>query len=81
VFSKGDARGNYEGGLGIRTAREAIFRWQQKKFLFGRGDQYQFSPVTFLSIKTIKPKFCKIQKIKLKPVPTDQFQFDSVILY
>ncbi|KAL9344251.1 hypothetical protein Peur_061926 [Populus x canadensis] len=49
VFSKGDARGNYEGGLGIQTAREAIFRWQQKKFLLGMLEFLQAFATTFSS--------------------------------
>ena len=40
-----------------------------------------FGSIQFLPIKTTKPKFYKIQKIKPKPVPTDRFRFSSVILY
>ncbi|KAJ6951156.1 hypothetical protein NC653_040512 [Populus alba x Populus x berolinensis] len=47
VFSKGDARGN--GGLGMQTAREAIFRWQQKKFLLGMLEFLQAFATTFSS--------------------------------
>jgi hypothetical protein len=39
-----------------------------------------FSSIRFLRIKTTKPKFCKIQKLKLKPVQTDQFRFSYFIL-
>jgi len=39
-----------------------------------------FSSIRFLRIKTIKPKFSKIQKLKLKPVQTDQFRFSYFIL-
>jgi len=40
-----------------------------------------FGSIQFLPIKTTKPKFYKIQKIKPKPVPTDRFRFSSVILH
>jgi hypothetical protein len=40
-----------------------------------------FSSVRFLTIKTTKPKFCKIQKIKPKPVQTDRFRIDSDRLF
>uniref|UniRef100_U5FN52 Uncharacterized protein n=1 Tax=Populus trichocarpa TaxID=3694 RepID=U5FN52_POPTR len=49
MFSKGDARGNYKGGLGIRTAREAIFRWQQKDFFSGMLEFLQTFATTFSS--------------------------------
>jgi len=49
MFSKGDARGNYKGGLGIRTAREAIFRWQQKDFFPGMLEFLQTFATTFSS--------------------------------
>ena len=39
-----------------------------------------FGSVRFLPIKTTKPKFCKIQKIKPKPIQTDQFRFGYFIL-
>jgi len=40
-----------------------------------------FSSVRFLTIKTTKPKFCKIQKIKPKPVQTDRFRIGSDRLF